>query len=311
MRKLSYLASGLSVMALTVLVSSATMAQNNKTWVAQDGDDTSVNCSFTAPCKTFAVAVSKTNNQGEVVAKTGGNFGAVTITQSITINGLGQSTGIQIPNSGNAITITMTNLSDVAHLNGLNLNGMHQGGTPSALFTGIVFNGIGALVVENTNVENFSNGGINFSPAAGGGELYVRDSTITNNEFFGIQAASNTSGNAFVSIDETRLTNNGTLGAMRNGIISGSGAAAIAAQPAAGTSLFNVESTLIHNNNNGILAGFAAGTATVRISNTTIVDNTGSGFTYTGGSNVISMGNNKVTGNPSSNGPPSGVVNPQ
>ena len=321
MRKLGYLARALSVFTLTILVGSIAMAQQATTWVAQDGDDASPTCSFTAPCKTFASAVSKTSNQGQLITKTGGNFGPVTITQSITINALGATTGIQVPNNANAITISTSVIGDVVHLSGLNINGSHQGGTPSALFTGIVFNGIGALVVENTNIENFSNGGINFAPAAGGGELYVRDSTITNNEFFGIQAASNTSGNAFVSIDTTRLTNNGryatgsalslgsrTLGAIRDSVISGSGGVGVAAQPAAGTSLFNVESTLIHNNGNGILAGYAAGLATVRISNSTIVDNSGAGFSYTGGSNVISLGSNKVSGNGAGNGPPSGVV---
>src|SRR5438045_8376269 len=119
MRGLAFSARGLFLLTCIVVVTSVAMAQNNKTWVAQDGDDTSVNCSFTAPCKTFAVAVPKTNNQGEIVAKTGGNFGAVTITKSITINGLGQTTGIQIPNSGNAVTISITNITDVVHLNGL------------------------------------------------------------------------------------------------------------------------------------------------------------------------------------------------
>jgi len=321
MRKLGYLARALSLLTLTILAGSIAMAQNNTTWVAQDGDDASVNCSFTAPCKTFAVAVSKTANQGQLITKTAGNFGPVTITQSITINGLGATTGIQVPNNANAITISTSVIGDVVHLSGLNLNGSHQGGTPSAQFIGIVFNGIGALVIENTNIENFSNGGINFAPAAGGGELYVRDSTITNNEFFGIQAASNTSGNAFVSIDTTRLTNNGryatgtalqlgsrTLGAIRDSVVSGSGGGGISAQPAVGTSVFNVESTLVHNNGSGVVAGFSAGTASIRISNTTIVDNTGAGFTYTGGSSIVSLGSNKVSGNGAGNGPPTSYV---
>src|SRR6195256_2705745 len=61
-------------------------AQATRTWVSGVGEDVNP-CSRTAPCKTFAGAISKTAVDGEIDALDPGGFGAVTITKSITIDG--------------------------------------------------------------------------------------------------------------------------------------------------------------------------------------------------------------------------------
>src|SRR5438309_2453304 len=61
-------------------------AQATRTWVSGVGDDANP-CSRTAPCKTFAGAISKTAKDGEIDALDPGGFGAVTVTKSITIDG--------------------------------------------------------------------------------------------------------------------------------------------------------------------------------------------------------------------------------
>src|SRR3989337_2900673 len=60
-------------------------AQATRTWVSGVGDDANP-CSRTAPCKTFAGAISKTATNGEINCMDPGGFGAVTITKSITID---------------------------------------------------------------------------------------------------------------------------------------------------------------------------------------------------------------------------------
>src|SRR2546428_7303661 len=60
-------------------------AQATRTWVSGVGDDANP-CSRTAPCKTFAGAISKTAPSGEINCLDPGGFGAVTITKSITID---------------------------------------------------------------------------------------------------------------------------------------------------------------------------------------------------------------------------------
>src|SRR6266581_7170142 len=75
--------------AVTMLfVASPASAQATRTWVSGVGDDVNP-CSRTAPCKTFAGAISKTAASGEIDALDPGGFGAVTITKSITIDGAG------------------------------------------------------------------------------------------------------------------------------------------------------------------------------------------------------------------------------
>src|SRR5262244_3544271 len=61
-------------------------AQATRTWISGVGDDANP-CSRTAPCKTFAGAISKTAPGGIINCLDPGGFGAVTITKSITIVG--------------------------------------------------------------------------------------------------------------------------------------------------------------------------------------------------------------------------------
>ena len=81
------LALGIALGGVALLAPPAS-AQATRTWVSGVGDDANP-CSFTAPCKTWAGAISKTAAGGEIDALTDGGFGAVTITKAITINGGG------------------------------------------------------------------------------------------------------------------------------------------------------------------------------------------------------------------------------
>src|SRR5947208_14912941 len=71
-----------------VLGASMAQAQATRTWVSGVGDDANP-CSRTAPCKTFAGAISRTAVGGEIDALDPGGFGTLTITKSITIDGTG------------------------------------------------------------------------------------------------------------------------------------------------------------------------------------------------------------------------------
>src|SRR5438309_9459613 len=88
---------------LPLLASAPAHAQANRTWVSGVGDDVNP-CSRTAPCKTFAGAISKTAAGGEIDVLDPGGFGPVIISKSITIDGTGVLAGILAP-GGNGITI--------------------------------------------------------------------------------------------------------------------------------------------------------------------------------------------------------------
>jgi len=329
---------------LTILATASVMlfavsfaqAQNNRSWVSSTGDDNAA-CTRTAPCRTFQRAHNVTNVQGEIDVIDAGdysnatsNVGAIsavlslTITKSVTIDGggLGFITGGNA-NGADAVVVNVTDPHDVVTLRQLSINGVHFGGVPSAFYDGVRFGsagGTGALVLEHCKISNFSRGGVNFTPSTGG-SLFVRDCEFTNNEFFGIQAQSTTSGLATSSIDNVRASNNGIFGTgsgfqflartqaiVSDSVVSYNGLNGIQASPSAGTSEVNVESTNIVGNNINLQAGFAAGPATIRISNVDIFDATANGLTWTGGSNILSFGNNRIAGNVGSNGPPSGTL---
>src|SRR6266851_7414713 len=75
----------LIIACFMLALASATHAQATRTWVSGVGDDVNP-CSRTAPCKTFAGAISKTAPGGEIDCLDPGGFGAVTITKSLTID---------------------------------------------------------------------------------------------------------------------------------------------------------------------------------------------------------------------------------
>src|SRR3979490_3055308 len=72
-------------MIIATLFSVPAHAQATRTWVSGVGNDANP-CSRTAPCKTFAGAISKTAVNGEINCLDPGGFGSVTITKSISID---------------------------------------------------------------------------------------------------------------------------------------------------------------------------------------------------------------------------------
>src|SRR6476660_3954763 len=104
----------LGLLMLVFFTASSTQAQATRTWVSGVGDDVNP-CSRTAPCKTFAGAISKTATGGEIDALDPAGYGSVTTTKSITIDGgdgsgfggiLASSTfGVQVNGAGAAVTL--------------------------------------------------------------------------------------------------------------------------------------------------------------------------------------------------------------
>src|SRR5205823_14903628 len=92
-------------------------AQATRTWVSGVGDDANP-CSRTAPCKTFAGAISKTADCGEIDALDPGGFGAVTITKSITIDGGGGQVASVLVAGTNGIVVAAA-VGDIVTLRNL------------------------------------------------------------------------------------------------------------------------------------------------------------------------------------------------
>jgi hypothetical protein len=99
------------------LASAPANAQATRTWVSGVGDDANP-CSRTAPCKTFAGAISKTAAFGEINVLDPGGFGAVTITKSISIRSDHIEAGVLVSGT-NGIVVSLPAATDRVLLEGL------------------------------------------------------------------------------------------------------------------------------------------------------------------------------------------------
>jgi hypothetical protein len=161
---------------LIALISSVAQAQAQRTWVSGVGDDLNP-CSRTAPCKTFAGAISKTAAGGEINTLDSGGFGAVVISKSITIDGTGGTAGILAAGTtGITINITETKELKPVRLRGLSINGVGKG------TNGINIILAGLVSVEDCVIDGFTANGIKVAS----GVVFVRNTTIRNNVTAGI-----------------------------------------------------------------------------------------------------------------------------
>ncbi|HYM60890.1 MAG TPA: hypothetical protein VEZ11_08355, partial [Thermoanaerobaculia bacterium] len=165
---------------LSALVVTALQAQAPRTWVSGVGDDVNP-CSRTAPCKTFAGAISKTAVGGEIDTLDPGGFGAVTITKAITLDGTQNGlAGGSILVAGTAAIVVNAPSNAVVTIRGLSLNGA---GTGTA---GINIIAAQAVHVEGCVIFQFNGRGISLANTSGNVSLFVRDSIIRNNAVDGV-----------------------------------------------------------------------------------------------------------------------------
>src|SRR6185503_6192207 len=184
----------MKVFAVVLLWAGLAGAQASRTWVSGVGDDANP-CSRTAPCKTFAGAISKTAAGGEIDALDPGGFGAVTITKAMTLDGGGGQVASVLVAGTNGIVV-QAGASDYVVLRNLRINGISGSGNGG--INGIRFLSGAQLVVDNCDIWGFTTNGLDIAVAVQSG-VEVRNSTFRNNGGSGIRATS-TSGFAVVNV---------------------------------------------------------------------------------------------------------------
>src|SRR5947209_2952408 len=143
-----------ALIAALVLPASA-VAQASRTWVSGVGDDANP-CSRTAPCKTFAGAISKTAAGGEIDALDPGGYGGVTITKAITIDGGGGQVASVLVSGTNGVNV-QAGPTGVVILRNLRINGIEGAG--SGGLNGIRYLSGASLHVENCYIFGFTGDG--------------------------------------------------------------------------------------------------------------------------------------------------------
>lgn len=275
-------------------------AQATRTWVSGVGDDVNP-CSRTAPCKTFAGAISKTATNGEINCLDPGGYGAVTITKSITID-CEDTQGSILASLVNGVIIN----SSTAHvkLRGISINGAGNGINCVRVVSGA------SLVLDEIVCANFAQHGVSIENTAGNFKLAVWNSSFRNNTGNGINTFVTGTGAATIHVGGSLFALNArgvNLGAaakasVQDSIFTNNTNEGLRTDGA--TSTLTASSNQISHNGTGV---FSANGAIARIGANTVTLNT-TGLNGAGAT-LCSFGSNFVDGN-SANGAVTGACAP-
>jgi len=287
MRKIALSVAALGLALTPLLFAAPAHAQATRTWVSGVGDDANP-CSRTAPCKTYAGAISKTAGGGEINCLDPGGFGSVTITKSLSIvcdyteggvlaNGV-FGFNINAP-AGSLITLKGQDVECV----GTGTNGIQ------ILGVGVTVH-IHKVQIRNCRNSGGSNGnGILVAPSSGTAIVFVTDGYITGNggtiSNAGILMKPTGGASANVSVFRASLEAN------TNGIfMDGSGGAGP-------SNLVVRDSTISDNAFNGVSVSSTGGAFIATVTNSMVGLNAASGVSAGGVQATLRIGGNTIAGN--------------
>jgi len=187
------------------MASAPAHAQATRTWVSGVGDDVNP-CSRTAPCKTFAGAISKTATAGIINCLDDGGFGAVTIGKSLTIDCAAHQAGA-LSGATNAIVVNGAGIN-------VTLRGINIEGAPGVGLVGVNILAANAVHINKCNISQFQGGnatGVRIASTTGNPKVMITDSYIYDN---GVGATGGgvisvgSGGNPFVTLSNVKIMNN-------------------------------------------------------------------------------------------------------
>ena len=304
---------GIALASASLTWAAPAAAQATRTWVSGVGDDANP-CSRTAPCKTFAGAISKTATGGEINCLDPGGFGGLTIVKSISIVCDYTEGGVLSAGAGvNGFVVNLPSATDTVFLSGLDFNGAGNAQNGVRIVSGGIVhiqnsiirnyrasNGLGmsiqpagvlTLTVTNTTIDDngtgATGGGMLIQPTGAGGRALVtlRNVRIQNNSNnqIRVDTTGNTGGGNTLFIDDTQILG-GTNGISIN---QPGGTASV-------TSMIN-DSYIALCSGTGLVT---AGTSTVRVRvGDTTITGCATGVTQGGTTIINSWGNNRTQGN--------------
>jgi len=222
---------------VTMAFVNVAQAQAIRTWVSGVGDDVNP-CSRTAPCKTWAGAISKTAINGEIDALDPGSYGTVTITKSITLEG-GEGAGFGATTSSGVngmtinIAVSANDPTRTVRLRNLSITGMGLSGSVGTR-TGLnginlTVNGAANLYLERVVISDFTQNGININ-ATSTTNVMLNEVTVRRCPT-GLKTTT-TSGQVVVMVNNSNFGNNETIGidavantrmGIKNSVVSHSG----------------------------------------------------------------------------------------
>jgi hypothetical protein len=309
-----------ALVLVALVVPSSAFGQATRTWVSGVGDDVNP-CSRTAPCKTFAGAISKTAAGGIIMAMDDGGFGTLTITKPITVDGGHHSAGMLASGGINGVNININPATQPANfvnngrvvLRNLKIEGNTS--IPSAGGFTLGLNGVRItngrnLKIVNSDIGFFSRSAVSIEPdASQSTKVVIVDSNLHDNGGSGVNVAPKNAAIAKVTLRRNDIDDNAcgvsalTFGMDSGFNFNGDCAAASSASGVLGTATISAYDNGISDNSaSGILS--RGSQATVRIANNNITRNVVGLRAFDGGS-ILSFGGNLLADN-NTNGAPTG-----
>ncbi len=289
-----------TVLALVFAFVSIAQAQATRTWVSGVGDDVNP-CSRTAPCKTFAGAISKTATGGEISCLDPGGFGAVTITKSITID-CEDTQGSILSAGTNGVIVNITAATDTKKsfkLRGVSIQGAGTG------INGVRILAANSVFLDEVVIEGVTQHGVSVETTSGSPKVFIQDTHIRSVSGNGINTFI-TGGGVLLTVAGSELKatgtglslSNNTAATISDSIVSGNTTGLVAAN--ATLAAFNC--TIAHNT-----TGVSALTGgTIRLMSNLVTGNA-TGLSLGGGS-IVSHVSNVFQGNTTDGAPSSSVV---
>ena len=282
--------------SVAILLAGATQvaAQATRTWVSGVGDDANP-CSRTAPCKTWAGAISKTAPGGEIDALDPGGFGAITITKSITLDG-GHGVASVLVSGTNGIVVA-AGATDKVALRNLSVDGL-AGGINTPGIKGIEFLSGSRLVIDHCSIFGFGLRGISIESTTANAATLISNTIVHNNPNNGIWVGAANS----VVIDNVQSVNNSNSGLAvnggsdvhaRNSVFSNNGGFGLISD----NSTLDAQAVMSSNNGTGVQG---QNSALIRLTGVSVLKNT-VGVNSINNANIYSFGDNIITDNLSGN----------
>lgn len=255
-------------------------AASNHTWVAGDGNNAGT-CTFAAPCKTFAYALTQTNTNGTIHVRSSGSFGPMVITKGINVIA---PDGVEaLIESGNGCNTGVAAICVQAGAEAVTLRGLTI--TPGNAF-GIRYLSGSSLLIQNCVIRRATEGIWAF--LTGSDQLSVTNCSIANTSSHGIEVVRANPGTGKVSFNRVQVEGSNHNGIYLRATLNGAKIRATLQDSFVGGSTLN-----------GLAAnsGNTGETTTVMVKNSTFSNNTQAGIASNGPGTTIYLGNSTVTGN--------------
>ena len=307
MTRITIVVAAALALAATLLAAPAQATGAARTFVSAAGSDGNNCTNVASPCRHLAAAYAATAPSGEIFVLDPANYGSLTITGPVSIEGHGWASIAPVTNSA-AITI------NAAPNDKINIIGVVLDGTAITNSNGIVFNTGGSLTIRDSVIRNFTGAGIQLGPnSLTLTQLYVTNTIVSDNDE-GILISELLSGTTNCVLDQVHMENNSRNGldvetpfqtivvTVTDSVSANNGNDGIFTVSNGTPVAIMVRNSTIASNGTGLDAEGAG--ATIRVTRSTITGNT-VGWVNGSSGEVSSYGDNTIAANTSGNNAPS------